>query len=80
MTGKVGVRRLATALGAGAAVIALGVGGANLAEAKIQPVDTSCTNNGGHQPGGQQPSCTGGGLTQNTENQNPAGHAPPGQN
>jgi hypothetical protein len=48
--------------------------------AKIQPVDVSCTNNGGHQPGGQQPSCQGSGLTQQSENQNPAGHAPPGQN
>lgn len=48
--------------------------------AKIEPVNTSCTNNGGNQPGGQQPTCTGSGLTQNTENQNPAGHAPPGQN
>ncbi len=48
--------------------------------AKIQPVDTSCTNNGGQQPGGQQPSCQGAGLTQQSENQNPAGKAPPGQN
>jgi hypothetical protein len=50
------------------------------AAAKIQPVDTSCTNGGGNQPGGQQPSCQGGGLTQETENQNPSGSAPPGQN
>jgi hypothetical protein len=54
------------------------------ASAKISPVttDVSCTNNGGQQPGGQQPSCTGSGLTQQTEteNQNPAGSAPPGQN
>ena len=49
--------------------------------AKIQPVDTACTNNGGQTPTGQQPSCTNtNGLTQQTENQNPAGHAPPGQN
>jgi hypothetical protein len=59
------------------ALMALSAGSAF---AKISPVDTSCQNNGGNQPGGQQPSCTGGGLTQNTENQNPAGHAPPGQN
>jgi hypothetical protein len=50
------------------------------AEAKISSTDTSCTNGGGNQPGGQQPSCTGGGLTQETENQNPSGSAPPGQN
>jgi hypothetical protein len=52
----------------------------NLAFAKISSADTSCTNGGGNQPGGQQPTCTGGGLTQQTENQNPAGSAPPGQN
>jgi hypothetical protein len=52
----------------------------NLAYAKISSTDTSCTNGGGNQPGGQQPTCTGGGLTQQTENQNPAGNAPPGQN
>jgi uncharacterized protein HemX len=50
------------------------------ASAKITEEDTSCENRGGHEPGGQQPSCEGEGLTQNTENQNPAGHAPPGQN
>jgi hypothetical protein len=48
--------------------------------AKINSVDTSCTNGGGNQPGGQQPTCSGGGLTQQTENQNPSGNAPPGQN
>ena len=50
--------------------------------AKITPgTPPSCTNNGGNQPGGQQPTCTGGGLTQNpaTPATNPAGHAPPGQ-
>jgi len=53
-------------------------------QAKISPVttDTGCTNGGGNPPGGQQPSCTGSGLTQETEteNQNPSGAAPPGQN
>ncbi|WP_260470952.1 hypothetical protein [Streptomyces sp. RP5T] len=62
------------ALGAGAAVCALSLGSAGLADAKMQPVDTQCTNNRGQQPGGQQPTCTGNGLTQQTENQNPAGH------
>jgi hypothetical protein len=80
MTTRLTVRRIATAIGAGAAVCALTLGGANIADAKITPEPTSCTNNGGQQPGGQQPSCTGGGLTQNTDNENPAGHAPPGQN
>jgi hypothetical protein len=50
------------------------------AAAKITAEPTSCTNGGGQQPGGQQPQCQGGGLTQQTENQNPAGNAPPGQN
>jgi len=50
------------------------------ASASIKPVDISCTNGGGQQPGGQQPSCQGGGLSQDTENQNPAGHAPGGHN
>jgi len=51
-----------------------------VASAKIAPVDVSCTNPGGNQPGGQQPTCTGGGQTQQSENQNPSGAAPPGQN
>ena len=53
---------------------------ANSAFAKITEEDTSCTNKGGNNPGGQQPSCKGSSLTQDTENQNPAGTAPPGQN
>jgi hypothetical protein len=61
------------------AMMVIGLTG-GAATAKIQPVDTSCTNQGGQQPGGQQPSCQGGGLTQQSENQNPSGHAPPGQN
>jgi uncharacterized protein HemX len=80
MSSTLTARRLGAALAAVAAAFALGLGGAGVADAKIQPVDTQCTNNGGQQPGGQQPSCTGGGLTQESENQNPAGHAPPGQN
>jgi hypothetical protein len=48
--------------------------------AAISSVDTSCTNGGGNQPGGQQPTCTGSGQTQQTESQNPSGAAPPGQN
>lgn len=52
-----------------------------VAQAKIVPVDTSCTNGGNQTPTGQQPTCNNtNGLTQNTENQNPAGSAPPGQN
>ena len=50
------------------------------ADAKIRSVDTSCTNKGGNQAGGQQPTCKGAGQTQQTENQNPAGKAPKGQN
>ena len=45
-------------------------------QAKISPAN--CTNNGGQQPGGQQPVCQGQGLQQNPAT-NPAGHAPPGQ-
>ncbi|WP_435611691.1 hypothetical protein [Streptomyces sp. bgisy159] len=80
MTSRLRAKRIGAAVGAAAAVCALSLGGASVADAKIQPVDTSCTNGGGHEPGGQQPTCTGNGLTQNSENQNPAGHAPPGQN
>ena len=65
----------ATSLAAGLIIVP-----AATASAKIQPVDVSCTNKGGQQPGGQQPSCKGGGLEQESENQNPSGHAPPGQN
>jgi hypothetical protein len=49
-------------------------------QAKITEEPLSCTNQGGQQPGGQQPECQGGGLTQESENQNPSGAAPPGQN
>ena len=65
-------------------VVALGTLGLLLAptavNAKIEPVDVSCSNPAGHQPPGQQPTCSGGAHEQETENQNPAGHAPPGHN
>ena len=48
--------------------------------AKITPVDTGCETRGGGTPQGQQPTCRGGGLEQQSENQNPSGAAPPGQN
>jgi hypothetical protein len=60
--------------------LAATVATSSIAYAKISPADTSCTNAGGNQPGGQQPSCKGGGLTQHFENQNPAEKAPPGKN
>ncbi len=50
------------------------------ASAAIKPVDISCTNGGGQLPTGQQPSCQGGGLARDSENQNPTGHAPGGHN
>jgi hypothetical protein len=70
-------RKVVAAVASAAAVVALVPAGA---AGKISPVDTSCTNGGGNQPGGQQPTCTGGGLDQQSENQNPAGHAPGGHN
>jgi len=69
-------KRRSSKLVAIAAVGALALVPAGTAGAKITP--PSCENNGGNQPGGQQPSCTGGGLTQNPA-ENPAGQAPPGQ-
>jgi hypothetical protein len=47
-----------------ALVMALTMSFNGVAFAKIQSVDTSCTNGGGNRPGGQQPTCQGGGLTQ----------------
>ena len=48
--------------------------------AQIREVPTACETKGGGTPPGQQPACQGGGLVQETENQNPSGKAPPGQN
>ncbi|MFP3991132.1 hypothetical protein U9R90_27415 [Streptomyces sp. E11-3] len=73
-------KRLGAGVAAVAAAFALGLGSAGIADAKIKPEPISCTNPGGHLPGGQQPECKGGAHTQETENQNPAGHAPPGHN
>lgn len=66
---------LATLFGIG---VSFGFGAA--ADAKIEPVDISCTNPSGQLPGGQQPTCKGNAHEQETEQQNPAGHAPPGHN
>jgi hypothetical protein len=74
------LKRRSAWLAAAAAIGIFAIVPAGTGLAKIVPTDTSCSNGGGNQPGGQQPSCTGGGLTQNTENQNPAGAAPPGHN
>ena len=52
-------------------------------QAKITPAQPpSCENPSGSEPPGQQPTCKGGGHTQNpaTPATNPSGHAPPGQN
>jgi hypothetical protein len=67
-------------VGALAGALATPFVGAGVVDARITPVNTGCVNNGGNYPGGQQPNCQGGGLTQESENQNPAGKAPPGQN
>jgi hypothetical protein len=65
-----------------ALMMALSMSFGGVAFAKITPAEPpSCENAGGNQPGGQQPTCTGGGLTQNesTPATNPSGNAPPGQ-
>ncbi len=74
------MKRILTVMAISLVVAAMMVAMAMPAFAKIAPVDTSCTNNGGNLAGGQQPSCKGSGQTQQTENQNPSGKAPPGQN
>jgi hypothetical protein len=57
----------------------------NHASAKIteEVIEQSCTNRGGNQAGGQQPECNNPDAQEQTtvtENQNPSGSAPPGQN
>jgi hypothetical protein len=65
-----------------ALMMALTMSFGGVAFAKITPAQPpSCENGGGNQPGGQQPTCNGEGLTQNpaTPAKNPAGNEPPGQ-
>ena len=69
-------KRVGAVIAACAVAVGMGVVPVSGAVAKISPPE--CTNNGGQQPGGQQPVCTGAGLTQEPAT-NPAGHAPPGQ-
>lgn len=60
--------------------LALAISVAGPAAAKITPVNTICSNGGGQQVDSKT-TCPGGkGLTQEWENQNPHGFAPPGQN
>lgn len=66
-------KRIGAVLAVSAVAVSMSVGTAG---AKIAPAN--CTNGGGNQPGGQQPVCQGGGLTQNPAT-NPSGNAPPGQ-
>jgi hypothetical protein len=61
-----------------AAGLLIGVPGT--ASAKITEEPVACETKGGQRPAGQQPECKGGGLEQETENRNPSGKAPPGQN
>jgi hypothetical protein len=79
---KIGIPTLAVASALALVVLATSI--VTPAFAAITPVttDTSCTNSGGNQAPGQQTTCTGSGQTQQTEteNQNPSGAAPPGQN
>ncbi len=51
-----------------------------LAGAKITTTTIACTNNAGNTVQGQLPCNPNNSLSNETENQNPSGHAPPGQN
>ncbi len=76
------MKRILTVLGVALVMAAMVVATAIPVFAKITPAQPpSCENPGGNQPPGQQPVCSGGGLTQNpaTPALNPAGNAPPGQ-
>jgi hypothetical protein len=75
---KIGIPTLAVVSALALAVLATSM--VTPAFAAISSVDVSCTNPGGNQAGGQQTTCTGSGQTQQSENQNPSGAAPPGQN
>jgi hypothetical protein len=61
------------------AILAAAITPTFLTEASAKITPRSCTNNGGGTPGGQQPDCKGGGLTQEPAT-NPAGHEPGGHN
>ena len=65
---------------AGLFAAGIALGAVASADAKIEPVDISCTNPAGHLPGGQQPTCEGAAHEQESEFQDPAGHAPGGWN
>ena len=75
---KIGIPTLVIASALSLALLATSM--VTPASAKIQEVDISCANPAGNEPGGQQPSCQNENLTQESENQNPSGAAPPGQN
>jgi len=79
---KIGIPTLVVASALGLAILATSMATPAFAKISSETTDTSCTNGGGNSPGGPQPSCSGSGLTQNTEttNVNPSGSAPPGQN
>ena len=74
------MKRIITVLAVALVMAAMMVATAAPAFAKITAEPVRCETKGGGVPPGQQPECQGGGLEQETENRNPAGHAPPGHN